>query len=144
MMNIIKNSKGKLLLCASALLLSFSSLANVAVVVNSANSAAIDEGDISRIFLGKVKAFSSGEKITLVNLEYNHAVRNEFEEKVLNKSASQVKAYWSKLMFSGKGKPPEELADDKAILAFIAANPGAIGYIAESSVDASVKVIKTY
>ena len=143
-MNIMKNTKSKFLLCASALLFSFSSLASVAVIVNTANSAAIDEGDISRIFLGKVKKFSTGDKITIINLKFKQATRNEFEEKVLKKSASQVKAYWSKLMFSGKGKPPKELASDKDILAFVAANPGAIGYVAEGSVDSSVKVIKTF
>lgn len=141
---IIKNLKNKVALCLSISLLSFSSLANVAVIVNSGNTAAIDESDISRIFLGKVKSFSSGEKLTIINLEYNQPTREEFEKKVLNKSASQVKAYWSKLMFSGKGKPPKELANDKAVLAFVAANPGAIAYIAESSVDGSVKVIKTF
>ena len=143
-MNIMKKSKSKLFIGLSALLISFSSLANVAVIVNSGNSAAIDEGDISRIFLGKVKNFSSGEKVTLINLEYNQPTREEFEQKVLNKSASQVKAYWSKLMFSGKGKPPKELATDKDILAFVAANPGAIGYVAEGSVDGSVKVVKVF
>jgi len=143
-MNIMRNTKSKFLLCASVLLFSFSSVAGVTVIVNTTNTAAIDEGDISRIFLGKVKQFSSGDKITIVNLKYNQATRNEFEKKVLNKSASQVKAYWSKLMFSGKGKPPKELASDKEILAFIAANPGSIGYVAEASVDGSVKVVKTF
>ena len=143
-MNIIKNIKSKFLLCVSILLFSFSSLANVAVIVNPANAAAIDEGDISRIFLGKMKTFSTGDKITIVNLKYNQTTRKEFEEKVLKKSASQVKAYWSKLMFSGKGKPPKELAGDKDILAFVAANPGAIGYVTEDVVDDSVKVVKTF
>ena len=143
-MNIMKHIKSKFLLCISVLLFSFSSLASVAVIVNSGNGAAIDEGDISRIFLGKIKKFSTGDKITLVNLKYKQETRNEFEKKVLKKSASQVKAYWSKLMFSGKGKPPKELASDKDILAFVAANPGAIGYVAEGSVDGSVKVVKTF
>ena len=143
-MNIMKKTTIKSFICTSALLLSFSSLANVAVIVNSANNAAVDEADISRIFLGKVKSFSTGETITLINLDASQATRGEFEEKVLNKSASQVKAYWSKLIFSGKGKPPEELATDKDILAFVAANPGAIGYVAEASLDGSVKVVKVY
>lgn len=140
----MKNIKSKFLLCTSVLLFCFSSLANVTVIVNTANSAVIDEGDLSRIFLGKIKKFSSGDKITIVNLKYNQATRNEFEEKALNKKASQVKAYWSKLMFSGKGKPPKELASDKDIIDFVAANTGAIGYISSDSVNDSVKVIKTY
>lgn len=143
-MCIMKNIKGKFLLCISMLLFSSTSLAGVAVIVNSANGATIAEDDVSRVFLGKIKTFSTGDTITIVNLEYNNAIRNEFEEKVLNKNPSQVKAYWSKLMFSGKGKPPKELASDKDILVFVSANPGAIGYVAEGSVDGSVKVVKTF
>lgn len=143
-MNIMKKITFKSFICTSAMLLSFSSLANVAVIVNSGNTAAVDEAEISRMFLGKVKNFSTGETITLVNLDSGQATRDEFEEKVLNKSASQVKAYWSKLIFSGKGKPPKELASDKDILTFVAANPGAIGYVAEGSADGSVKVIKVF
>ena len=143
-MNVMKKIKGALLFYMSILLFSGSSLAGVSIIVNSGNGAAINDSDISRIFLGKVKKFSTGDKITIINLKYKHETRNEFEKKVLNKSASQVKAYWSKLMFSGKGKPPKELPSDKDILAFVAANPGAIAYIAEASVDDSVKVIKTF
>ena len=143
-MNIMTVIKCKLLLCMSTLLLSTSSLAGVSVIVNSGNGAAIGESDIPRIFLGKVKSFSTGDKITIINLKYKQATRNEFEKKVLKKNASQVKAYWSKLMFSGKGKPPKELASDKDIIAFVAANSGAIAYVAEGSVNDSVKVIKTF
>ncbi len=143
-MSIIKNIKGKLLLCISVLLFSSTSIAGVAVIVNSANSSTITEDDVSRIFLGKIKAFATGDSITIVNLKYNDPIRNEFEKKVLNKKASQVKAYWSKLMFSGKGKPPKELSSDKDILAFVAANSGAIGYVAEGNVDSTVKVVKTF
>lgn len=143
-MTMFNNIKSKVLLCLTTLLLSFTSLADVSVIVNSGNGSAIDDADISRIFLGKVKQFSGGDKITIINLKFKEATRNEFEEKVLKKSASQVKAYWSKLMFSGKGKPPKELGSDKEVIAFVAANPGAIGYIAAASADGSVKVVKTY
>ncbi len=134
----------KVVLLTSLFSLPSLALADVSVIVNAANGATINEGDLPRIFLGKVKQFSSGDKITIINLKFKQATRNEFEKKVLNKSASQVKAYWSKLMFSGKGKPPKELASDKDILAFVAANPGAIGYVDEASVDGSVKVVKTF
>jgi ABC-type phosphate transport system substrate-binding protein len=136
--------KMKIIYLLSAFFISTSCMAEVAVIVNASNSASLSDSDISRAFLGKVKAFSTGDKITIINLKYKQATRQEFEEKVLNKSASQVKAYWSKLMFSGKGKPPKELASDKDIMAFVASNPGAIGYVAKGSVDGSVKVIKTF
>lgn len=134
----------KLSLLCSALCFSSLSVADVAVIVNPGNDSALSDSDISRLFLGKLKKFSNGEKVVLANLKSGNATRGEFEKKVLKKSSSQVKAYWSKLMFSGKGKPPKELGSDKDILALVAGNAGAIAYVDAASVDASVKVIKTF
>ena len=131
-------------LCLSLLVLSTSALADVAVVVNSANANAVDDSDISRIFLGKMKKFPSGNSIEPINSSAGSAARTEFEKKVLKKSSSQVKAYWSKLVFSGKGKPPKELGSDADVLKHVAANADAIGYVDAGSVDGSVKVLKTF
>ncbi|WP_236559798.1 phosphate ABC transporter substrate-binding protein [Colwellia sp. 20A7] len=143
-MKFLKSTQSKLLLCTSVLFLSFSSMADVAVVVNSTNADIIDDNDIARIFMGKMKAFPSGGSIEPINSVSGSAVRSEFEEKVLNKSSSQMKAYWSKLIFSGRGKPPTELASDAEVLKHISANAGAIGYVDAGSVDESVKVLKTF
>ena len=143
-MNTMRNLTTKFFLSLVILVSSSFVLADVAVIVNSANNASIADSDISRIFLGKIKQFSNGDKITIINLKFKQDTRNEFEKKALNKSASQVKAYWSKLMFSGKGKPPKELGSDKEIIAFVVENPGAIGYVNAASAEGSVKVVKTF
>ena len=56
------------------------------------------------------------------------------------KSSAQVKAAWSRLVFSGKATPPKELASSAEVKKFVAANPDAIGYVEKSAVDATVKV----
>ncbi len=122
----------------------FSTLAaaEVAVIVNSANANAISDKDINRIFLGKNKTFADGNKITAINLKSGSDTRTEFDEKALGKSSSQVKAYWSKLIFSGKAKPLKELGSDSEVLKFVASTPNAIAYVNSASVDGSVKVVK--
>ena len=126
------------------LLVSSQSFAEVAVIVNPANNSAISEKDIKRIFLGKSKSFSDGKKITPYYLASGHKPRDEFNKKVLRKSESQLKAYWSKLIFTGKGTPPDALGSVEALIAAVAEDPSAIGYIDASSVDDKVKVIKKY
>jgi ABC-type phosphate transport system substrate-binding protein len=132
------------ILLLSSLAFSQVCYADVAVVVNTANGSAISDKDISRLFLGKLKKFSSGDSATPVNSKAGTAARVEFEKKVLKKSSRQIKAYWSKRVFSGKGKPPTEEADDAAVLAFVAGNAGAIGYVDAASVSDTVKVVKTF
>lgn len=124
-------------LIATGLLVCCSSQAEIVVVVNNANSDALTKSDVSRIFLGKNKSF------TAVNVSSGNASRAEFNKKALNKSSSQVKAYWSKLVFSGKGTPPKELDSDAKVKEFVASNPKAIGYIDSANLDGSVKAALT-
>jgi ABC-type phosphate transport system substrate-binding protein len=118
--------------------------ADIAIVVNPANANAVSSDDLNRLFLGRASNFADGTKATPLNLSEGQAARDEFDNKVLSRSSSQLKAYWSKLVFTGKGTPPKELADDAAIKAAVAADPTAIGYISSASVDGSVKVVGNF
>ena len=53
---------------------------------------------------------------------------------------SSVENYWQQQIFSGRGSPPPIKASDQEVLAFVAANPGAIGYV---SADADTSAVKT-
>lgn len=133
----------KIVLLATACLAG-AAQANIAVVVNPANANAVSADDLNRLFLGRSASFADGSKATPLNLAEGQAARAEFDSKVLNRSAAQLKAYWSKLVFTGKGTPPKELADDSAVKVAVAADSSAIGYIDSSSVDSSVKVVATF
>lgn len=133
----------KLLLATAVALLSSTAFADVAVIVNPTNGNAIDEGTIKKIYLGKAKSFDDGTKVNPVNQDGN-SVSDEFNDKVVGKSSSQLNAYWSKLVFTGKGTPPEKLANDQAVIDFVSANGDAIGYIDASKVTDKVKVVATF
>ncbi|HEX4911845.1 MAG TPA: phosphate ABC transporter substrate-binding protein [Permianibacter sp.] len=115
--------------------------AEVAVIVNPGNGASLSSEDVQRLFLGKLKSFPGGGEATPVNQKEGQPAREQFNQAVLNKSESQLKAYWSQLVFTGKGTPPKELDNDDAIKALVASTPGAIGYIDAAKVDGSVKVV---
>lgn len=138
-MNLFKTFFSTILLVTS-----FASAAETSVIVNQANSDSFDEQAIKRIYLGKIKAFASGEKITVFTLDDNAPETEKFHESALNKSNSQFKAYWSKLAFTGKGTPPTEVASSAEMISAIAADTTAIGFVDSSAVTADVKVVATY
>lgn len=116
--------------------------AEVAVIVHpSLGVDSLTEDDVSRLFLGKAKSFPGGAQAVPINQNEGSASRDKFNESVCKKNASQYKAYWSQLVFTGKGTPPKDGGDDAAVKALIAANPNMIGYVDSSVVDASVKVV---
>lgn len=127
-------------LCVAALLLSQLAFAEVAVIVHPSNNNALDEATVAKIFLGREKSFADGKSVVPVSLSETAAASTAFNDTVLKKSSSQLKAYWSKLVFTGKGTPPKEITSDEEMIKLVATNPSLIGYVDASKVDASVKV----
>ncbi|AQS40006.1 hypothetical protein Sps_04926 [Shewanella psychrophila] len=133
-------------LCCSILLSLFSlqALAGIAVIVHPDNADALDKKSISNLYLGKTKRFPGGAQAVPVNLEVGQASRGDFDSNVLGKSSSQLKSYWSKKVFTGKGTPPKELANDDEVMKLVSSNPNIIGYIDSSNVNDSVKVVAEF
>jgi 23S rRNA G2445 N2-methylase RlmL len=76
----------------------------------------------------------------LVDQPESSKIKAEFYEK-LGHDLSQVKATWSRLIFTGKATAPKEVADSAAVKKAVAADPTTIGYIDKSEVDGTVKVL---
>lgn len=120
------------------------SMAELVVVVSTSNPLAeLSEGQVADIFLGRTAYFPHGGAAVPLDLAEDAASRAEFYRRVTGKSAAQLKAYWSKLIFTGQGQPPRELPDAAAVKKAIVAKPDSIGYIDRSELDASVKAVLT-
>jgi len=117
------------------LLLSSAALADVVIVGNPA-AAALTNDQVSDLFLGK----TTGMK--LVDQPDSSKIKAEFYGK-LGHDLSQVKATWSRLIFTGKAQAPKEASDSAAVKKAVAADPTTIGYIDKSEVDGTVKVLST-
>jgi ABC-type phosphate transport system substrate-binding protein len=113
------------------------------VAVVSANSAikALTADQLADIFLGRVSRFPNGLLAVPIDLREDSPERNQFYAKVTDKTPAQVRAYWSKIIFTGRGQPPRVLATDLDVKKFIAANVGAIGYIDVALLDDSVRAL---
>lgn len=128
----------------AAVTISFNTLADVAVIVNSANGDDLGKGTIKRIYLKKIKAFSNGNEINVISLPAEDTLTTEFNQKALSKSGSQIRSYWSKLVFTGAATPPTEVSSAGDVINAVKADANAIGFVDASAVTPDVKVIATY
>lgn len=115
----------------------------VAVVSVKSPRAGLSRNQVVDIFLGKASRFPDGEPALPIDQAEGSAAREEFYLTFAGKSPAQVKAHWSKITFTGRGRPPREVGNDEEVKRHLAENPRAIGYIAKSQVDASVRVVLT-
>ncbi|MDP4537697.1 phosphate ABC transporter substrate-binding protein [Alkalimonas collagenimarina] len=112
----------------------------VVIVVHPSNTADISTDELSRLYLGRTRTFSNGESAVPINLAENQPMRTVFDEKALSRSSAQLKAYWSKLVFTGKGSPPQEADTVDEMVKLVATNPSIIGYVPESAADDRVRI----
>lgn len=117
--------------------------ANV-IIVNPQNSNEITKKDVKRIFLGKKGTFADGKKALPITFAEGDDTRAVFLKSVLRKTESQYVSYWSKLVFTGAGVPPQEVKSMQEMKELVATNPSTIGYIDESLVDGTVKVVDKF
>jgi ABC-type phosphate transport system substrate-binding protein len=107
---------------------------DIVVIVNPA-AKAISKDQIADLYLGR----SGG--LTPIDQTAGSAIYVQFYKQATGRDVAQVKAIWSRILFTGRGLPPKQLPDSAAVKQAIAANPNAVGYIQKSAVDASVKVV---
>lgn len=127
-----------LLACSAAL-----AQAGELVVVVSARSPveALRADQVAAIFLGQSARFPSGALATAIDQPIGSNERNQFYQRVAGKTPALLKAYWSKMVFTGRGQPPRELAGSVAVRKAVAENPALIGYIEREALDPSVRPI---
>jgi ABC-type phosphate transport system substrate-binding protein len=116
--------------------------ADVVAVVSSTNAVTtLSKTQVSDIFLGKVSRFPDGKPALPIDHPEGSPARDQFYVTYAGKSPAQIKSHWAKIIFTGRGQPPQAVSNDIEVIKMIAANPQAISYIERSAVNPSVKIL---
>jgi ABC-type phosphate transport system substrate-binding protein len=125
---------------ALSLLAATAGATEMVVIVSVRNPApALRTEQVAAIFLGQTGRFPDGLEAVALDQPIGSPLRDEFYLRVTNKSPALLKAWWSKIVFTGRGQPPREAADNAAVRKMVAENPSMIGYIERSALDATVR-----
>jgi ABC-type phosphate transport system substrate-binding protein len=112
------------------------------VIVNSANSTSeLPAAVASKIFLKEAAKFPNGTAATPVDQGKASPVRAAFSKSIVGRPVASVETYWQQQIFAGKEVPPPAKTSDDDVIAFVKANPGAIGYVSAGAATAGVKVV---
>lgn len=116
--------------------------ADLVLVVNKSNPISIlSRSQVIDLYMGKYVAFPDGTKAVPVDIEDDVEIRTKFYDSLVGMPLARVNAYWSKVKFSGRARPPTQQKNEKASLNFVIQTEDSIAYIHESSVTADVKVV---
>jgi ABC-type phosphate transport system substrate-binding protein len=121
------------LLLAAAVSAEASRSGYVVIVYGKSPVTKVDRKFLAEIFLRRTTRWADDSPIHPVDLGPDSPARGRFSQEVLSRSVSSVRSYWQQRIFSGQGLPPPELADDEAVVGYVASHPGAIGYVASGT-----------
>lgn len=93
-----------------------------------------------RLYLGRLVALPDGLVLRPVDLPAG-PLRDQLYQRLTGKNPNQIRAYWSRLVFAGQAMPPREAASPAEVRALVAKFPDLVGYLPNSEVDASVRVL---
>ncbi|KKM93363.1 hypothetical protein LCGC14_1209190 [marine sediment metagenome] len=118
------------------------SQAEVVVVANKNNEVkALTKKQVIDIYMGRTSFFPDGQAALPIDQKASSVVRKLFYNQLVNKTVSEINAYWARLIFSGRATPPRTLESVTTIIDFIKKNKSAIAYIQLEDVTDDVQVI---
>lgn len=114
----------------------------IRVIVNAKSSTtALSRQAVADMFLKKRTTWSDDRPVQPVDLSQKHPLRARFSRVFLDRDVAAVRRYWAQLVFSGRGVPPPEVADEAAVVKFVAKHVGAVGYVSSNVELAGVRAV---
>jgi hypothetical protein len=130
---VMKKRRWSILILAVLLGCAAAPAQNVVVIVNSGvKASAASSDDIRSIFTGDKSNLGDGSRVTPVTLK-GGAVHEVFLKDYVGKGDAAFRTGWRNLVFTGQGAMPKMFDSEAALVDYVAATPGAIGYVSKGT-----------
>jgi ABC-type phosphate transport system substrate-binding protein len=113
----------------------------VAVIANpSVKAAAVSKAELSDVFTGAASSLKDGSHVVPVLLKQG-AAHEAFLSEYIGKNDAAFRTSWRSLVFTGQGSMPKTVDSEAAMVDYVAATPGAIGYVSKDPGGDKVKTL---
>lgn len=115
---------------------------SLVVVVNKANQISLlSKKQIIDIYMGRYLSFPDGESVSPIDFPTNSNIKQQFYLQLVNQNERKIKSYWSRLLFSGRAKPPKEAQSLENAIVLIEQTSDAIAYLSREQVTSEMKIV---
>jgi len=106
---------------------------SIRIVVNPlVKGTQIPRAVLTSIFLKQAPRWADGSPVLPVDQSVRSPLRSVFSSRLLGQPLIEVQIYWQRKMSVGTIPPPVKTSDEE-VIAYVAANPGAIGYVSATT-----------
>lgn len=113
------------------------------VVVVSKNNPVIEltRREVIDIYMGRYTVFPNGKTASPIDYPSNSKIKNQFYLSLVKLSAQKVNAYWSRLLFAGRARPPREITAVEELTFLLTHNTDSIAYIPLKDVTEEMRIV---
>ncbi len=113
----------------------------VAIIANPAVPAtALDRQEVLDMYMLETNKWEDGSLVVLIEQKKGAPSKERFYD-FLRKKPRELKKIWMRMVLAGEGRTPRTMGSEEDVLQEVASTPGAIGYVAASSVTDDVVVL---
>jgi len=113
----------------------------VVVVSDSSQVRTLSVSQLTDIYLGRLTHLPEGQAIVPIDQAEQTRAHGDFYQRYLGRTGAQIRAHWSRLIFTGRGQPPRTVKSDEAMADALRRNPNAIGYMDAEAVSEGLRVL---
>ena len=92
--------------------------------------------ELSRIALGQQQTLDDGTPVRFADLAAG-PLREQFYLRIAQRNPVQMRAYWSRIVFTGRGTPPPAARDGDKLREWLARDPSLVGYLPADELSAA-------
>ena len=101
----------------------------------------MSKDEVINVYMGRNRKLASGINAQPLDIETPLGEKANFYTVMVNKELSEISSYWARLLFSGQGSPPKQVATAEQALNIVSNSKGAIAYIDRKKIDKRVKIV---
>lgn len=115
---------------------------NLVIIVNKDHAVdTLNKKQVIDIYMGRQAALSKELQVKPIDLESTLDIKREFYQKLVNQDLRKINAYWARLLFSARAKPPMKAESIEDAVNTVSKSVDKIAYVPESAVNDEVKVV---
>ncbi|WP_240615599.1 hypothetical protein [Alteromonas facilis] len=132
-----------LLACVVSLCLLGKGYGSDLVVVVNKNSAVeeLTKKEVIDIYMGRYVSFPNGEPAKPIDFPANSEIKQRFYQMLVNQDERKIKSYWSRLLFSGRAKPPIETDSSDEVVTLLSTEYSGLAYVERELVTPEMRIV---
>lgn len=113
---------------------------SLVVVVKAASPVeSLSKKQVIDIFMGRFQTFPDGNPVAPIDFPAGSDEKKSFYQQLVGKDERKIKAYWSRLLFSGRATPPIQADSKQQVLQSL--NDQALAYVPVNEVTQEMKIV---